>query len=120
MTKPDFMKPRVFKGSNNKYIVIVYNNKEETYDLGQINTFAELSKETDNKYTKDDSIRLCKNSGMREVHFSDEIKAHGLICNCKALEKELLMGTKGCKCKVVDDEGILQEINVDYIEIEKR
>ena len=118
MSKPDWMKPRVFKGADGKWLMIVYNNREETYDFARTNSFKELSKETGGEYTRYDAIRLCKDSSMKEVHFADEIKAHGIICDCKSLEKDSVMGTKGCKCKIVDENGkTLQEIDVDYIEL---
>ena len=118
MTKPDFMKPRVFKGTDGKWLMIVYNNREETYDFARTSSFKELSKETGGGYTRYDAIRLCKDSGMKEVHFTDEIKAHGIICECGDIDKSINMGIKGCKCKIVDENGkTLQEIDVDYIEL---
>jgi len=121
MSKPDFMKPRVFKGANGKWLIVIYNNREEKYDLSRINTFKEMSKEYDNGYTKYDSIKLCKGSGMKEVHFTNEIKAHGIVCDCKDVDQSINMGIKGCKCKIVDDNNkTLQEIDVDFVELKRK
>jgi len=96
--------------------MIIYNNKEEVYDISRSTSFAEISKEQGDKYTKDDAIRLCED--MREVHFTRDIKAHGIKCKCKEIDKELDMGIKGCKCKIVDDkERSLQELDVDFVEL---
>jgi len=114
--KPDFMRPRVFKSKDGKWLMIIYNNKEEVYDISRSTSFAEISKEQGDKYTKDDAIRLCED--MREVHFTRDIKAHGIKCKCKEIDKELDMGIKGCKCKIVDDkERSLQELDVDFVEL---
>ena len=121
MAKPDFMKPRVFKANDGKWLMIVYNNREETYDFARTSSFKELSKEGGDEYTRYDAIRLCKDSSMKEVHFTDEIKAHGIICDCKDIDKGNNMGIKGCKCKLVDDnERTLQELDIDFVEIKKR
>ena len=113
------MKPRVFKGADGKWLMIIYNNREETYDLARRNSFKEISKEQGYKYTKNDAIRLCED--MREVHFSDEIEAYGIICKCGDIDKGINMGIKGCKCRIVDDkEKTLQELNVNFVELEKR
>lgn len=121
MLKSDFMKPRIFKGANGKWLMIVYGNREETYDFARTNSFKELSKETGSEYTRYDAVRLCKDSGMREVHFTDEIKAHGIVCDCKDIDGSINMGIKGCKCRIVDDnEKTLQELNVDFVEFKKR
>ena len=120
MAKPNFMKPKVFKARDSKWLMVIYNNREETYDLARTSSFKELSKEYD-EYTRYDAIRLCKNSDMKEVHFTDKIKAHGIICDCKDIDKGINMGIKGCKCKIVDDnEKTLQELDVDFVEIKKR
>lgn len=116
MTKPDFMKPRVFKGTDPKWLMIIYNNREETYTFDHATSFKELSKGRDEEYTKHDAIRLCED--MKEVHFTDEIKAHGIICECGDIDKSINMGIKGCKCRIVDKNGkTVQEIDVDYIEL---
>ena len=121
MSKPDFMKPRVFRDDKGKYVVIVYNNREEVYDHERTNSFKELSKETGSEYTRYDAIRLCKSSSMKEVHFTDEIEAYGIVCECGDIDKSINMGIKGCKCKIVDDnEKTLQELTVNFVEIEKR
>lgn len=120
MSKPDFMKPRVFKGADGKWLMIIYNNREETYDLARRSNFKEISKEQGYEYAKDDAIRLCKDS-MKEVHFTDEIEAYGIVCECGDIDKSINMGIKGCKCKIVDDnEKTLQELTVNFVEIEKR
>jgi len=119
MTKLDFMKPRVFKASDGKWLMIIYNNREETYDLARRNSFKEISKEQGCKYTKNDAIRLCED--MKEVHFTDEIEAYGIVCNCGDIDKSINMGIKGCECKIVDKhEKMVQKINVNFVELEKR
>ena len=121
MAKPDFMKPKVFKSSNGRWLMITYNNREETYDFARSSSYKELSKETGDKYTKYKAIRLCKDSDMKEVHFSDEIKAHGIICKCGDIDKNIDMGIKWCECEIVDEhEKVLQKINVNFVELEKR
>ena len=120
MSKPDFMKPRVFKGANGKWLMIVYNDREETYDFARRNSFKEISKEQGSEYTRYDAIRLCKD-GMKEVHFTNEIKAHGIVCNCEDIDQSISMGIKGCKCKIVDDnEKTLQELDVDFVELKRK
>ena len=119
MTKPDFMKPRVFKAKDSKWLMIIYNNREEFYNLDHSNTFAEIGKEYEREYTKKDALRLCED--MREVHFSDEIKAYVIVCKCGDIDKSINMGIKGCECKIVDKhEKMLQKINVNFVELEKR
>jgi len=128
MSKPDFMKPRVFKGANGKYLIIVYNNREETFDFAKSTSFKEMTEDRKTpsdpnpvEYTRYDAIRLCKDSGMKEVHFADEIKAHGIICKCGDIDKSIDMGIKGCKCKIVNDhKTTLQELDVDFVELKRR
>jgi len=58
---------------------------------------------------------------MKEVHFADEIKAHGIVCNCEDIDQSINMGIRGCKCKIVDDdERTLQELGVDFVELKRK
>jgi len=127
MTKPDFMKPKVFKARDGRFLVIIYNDREEMYDFNYTATFKKLTDdlktETDpnpEPHTRYDSIEMCKDS-MREVHYSDKMKVQGLVCTCKEYEKyegdKHPMGQKGCTCQLLDHGKVVQEIETDYVEM---
>jgi len=67
----EIRKPLVFIKDDILYIV--YKNREVLYKMERSSTFKHIKEndELDN-YTKDDSIKLCKNGGMRELHYTTE------------------------------------------------
>ena len=127
MKTPESLKPKVFKAKDGRFLIIVYNDREETYDHARTSTFKQLTEdrktETDpnpEPYTRHDSIELCQD--MREVHYSDKMKVHGLICTCKEYEQypgdKNPIGQKGCTCRLInDDDREIQKLETDYIEL---
>ena len=69
----EIKKPQVF--IKDEILYVIYKNREVLYrmDKKMSKTFKQI-KENDNldNYTKEDSIELCKNGGMRELHYTSQ------------------------------------------------
>jgi len=124
MKTPDSMKPKVYKARDRRYLVVIYNDHEEMYDFHSSTTFKEITKESGpgaDEYTSYDSAEMCRNSGMNEIHFSEAMRAHGIVCTCKEYDDTIRMGSGGCKCKIADSTGKeIQDLDIDYIELNKK
>ena len=123
--RPDFLKPKVFRANDGRFLVIVYNNREETYDKSRSVSFAEATKERgdpERPYTRHDSEELCRNSSMKEVQFSDELEVVGMVCSCPVTENftDSILYSGGCTCKLMGEgsKGI-GSLRTRYIEINK-
>ena len=66
--KPDIY---IYNNGKTKILTVIYENKEEIYQLMQINKYSDLSKESGNTYTRNTAIELCKNSGARRLNYKD-------------------------------------------------
>lgn len=127
MKTPDSLKPKVFiyDRGDTKILTVVYSNRDESYQLLSSTSFKELSEEIGRKYTRYDDEKSLRENRARQIHYSDKLKAHGLVCTCKEYEQyetnTLPVGQKGCTCKLIDDDGKeLQDIDTDYIELNKK
>ena len=67
----EIRKPNVFIKDDILYII--YKNREALYRMEKSTIFKHI-KENDelDDYTRDDSIELCKNGGMRELHYTTD------------------------------------------------
>ena len=131
MKTPDSLKPMVYRAKDRRYLVVIFNDHEEQYDFHSSTTFKEITEQQKSPlepnpepYTRYDSARLCKNSSMNEIHFSEKMRTHGLVCTCKEYEQygkdTIPMGQKGCTCKLLnDDDREIQDLDIDYIELKK-
>jgi hypothetical protein len=121
MKQLEFLKPKVFRHRDGKFVIIVYNNREEVYDHNRTSLFSDIAKEQGvEKYTRYEAEELSRNSSMNEVHYSDKFKIRGLVCKCKKYDAELKMGSGGCVCTMSDSEGKIQDIETDYVEMEEK
>lgn len=132
MKTPDSLKPKVYRARDRRFLVVIYNDHEEMYDFHSSTTFKEITEDrktpsdpNPEPHTRYDSAKLCQNSGMNEIHFSEAMRVHGLVCTCNKYEQyekdTLPVGQKGCKCKLVnDDDREIQDLDIDYIELNKK
>jgi len=63
---------RTKRSDGTVFLVIVYKDREETYELKRSDSFKSIEKEyesEDYKYTRYDSEEMCRNSGGRQIHY---------------------------------------------------
>jgi len=59
----------IYNRGDTKILTVIYENKEETYELIRSDSYKELSKKSGNIYTRYHAKELCKNSGGRQIHY---------------------------------------------------
>ena len=67
-------KPRVFINKDPGFLCIIYQNRTETYEFKSSSSYnhKQFAKENDTEINIYTEIELCKNSGMKEVHYATE------------------------------------------------
>ncbi len=126
MKRDDIFKPKVMRERNGDFLVVIYNNREETYTRKSSSTFAEETKERgpgSDPYTRFDAEELCRNSGMNEIHFADIPEIDALVCKCEKEdipERELKhwKSYSTCHCHLSKDNTKVVEFDVFDVTVE--
>ena len=72
MNSPTIWRKKV---SNDKTIlVIVYGNREETYELVRKDSFKSITDNQGVKYTRYDAEDMCRGSGMKQIHYQTKLE----------------------------------------------
>lgn len=126
MRRDDAFKPKVMRAKDGDFLVVIYNNHEETYTRSGGMTFAEATRERGpgaDPYTRFDSEELCRNSGMTEIHFADIPEIDALTCKCEKEDvpdrelKHWKSYTK-CDCRLSSKEQKVVDFNVFDLTVE--
>lgn len=109
--------PKVFRAKDGRYVVIVYRDREETYDHSSTTTFKEITEQGKSEsdpnpepYTMKNAIDLSKGGGsMQEIHFSDLPETSNMECKCEKKgdsdDDYDWQNWHFCKCKIKDENG---------------